>query len=195
MSVSYSELRRFYDNAQFVTQRIDPNLRLLDILKYAGRQVYLVEHQGRKSVLKFAYSDDPESFQHVAQERKILEILADVQGITHLVRGYNNYHAVLKEWKESSKNRLWTRRDCISLHQTVEQIHQRGIAGLDLCQYGNLILPVNPEPPILVDVGSGKLRKESVEEEFIQSKQKDIIDLESLMQIVDIKTYATPTRS
>lgn len=181
MSVSYSEFRKFYDGARFIIQQIDPHLRLLDILKYSGRQVYLVEHQGRKRVLKFAYSDDPESFLHVAQERKILETLADIQGITCLVRGYNAYNAILKEWKESSKNRRWTMKDCVSLHQTVEQIHQRGVAGLDLCQHGNIILPINPEPPILVDVGSGKLHKESTEEEFIQLKQKDISDLESLI--------------
>ncbi len=174
-------------------RQIDANLTYVKSFHPASAGVYLVRTGNEHFILKVADKRkrqlEPDYFRqfrlkHLSVEEKVLNELAKVEGITHLVRAYDsqNYVALLKEFYEGFPvNLLTSLADYCALKEKIKEIHSHKIAGIDV-RRSNLIK--NPDqynqPPVIVDLGTGIFMKDVPLKEFTKRKKEDLARLDSI---------------
>lgn len=166
---------------------VDPTLEFVERIRKSSVKVYKVEKEGIFYILKTAHTSDEWGLEHLLMERNILTLAKDIEGITHLVKSYdelNNGYAMLKEYFEGTS--LFDLKEPIAnpeiysqLHRTIESIHSIGIARLDI-RPPNVVISPDFTSARIIDLGSGLLRDKTDTLKFELAKKLDYLNLEQL---------------
>lgn len=149
---------------QNLVDAIDPSLEFTKDMGGACT-VYKVRENGLDYTLKVsqhpASSKFPNRFRwtynHLRKERRILGIVDGIPGVTHLVRDYGDgdyWSAILKEYKEGKHSFITNTELQVQLEDTLRQIHNLGVAGLDIGLL-NIVTPPDDSLATFVDLGAG----------------------------------------
>jgi hypothetical protein len=178
--------------AKDLVSRLDPSLEVKRVLerksgfeKGLGSGVIQVQaSDGKDYVLKGGHSDY--AVAQVRRERNAAKKTRNIQGVTHPVRFIQaqGFFGVLKEFfpGETLYHHDLSSQDLIRLQNlaelTVTQLHNAGLAGLDL-HAGNWVIAPTKNDLRLVDLGIYLTRK-AVYPGFVNSSIRDFSGLRSL---------------
>ncbi len=158
---------------------IDPTLVFQeDLYDYVPRFVLKVEKGGTLYVLKAFNSSDEWEKDHITTEVRGLELARDVGGITHLVHNYGTicgYNAILKEYREGRqplRGELQSRSLQRQLEDTITQLHERGLAKLEVAKR-NIIIAPDRQRVSIIDLGSCLFHDEMSPSLFEDWKEMD----------------------
>ncbi len=166
---------------QSTCDAIDSSLKYKRILKPSSVLVYQVEREGQLYVLKI--SVDRWDRRHLQNEQKILSHCEEIEGVTHLIQCYQQKDgypkALLKEYAEGEMAHRCFDRSTVfsSLEKTVQELHGRGIAGLEL-EPRNVIVLKQMETKI-VDLGKARIYQNIMCRSFRDRVDGDLYDLEN----------------
>lgn len=174
-----------------IVRLIDPTLAVKRQLKPSSLQVYEVEMEGNKHVLKIAKPQYRWGHKHIRNERDILQIAHNIPGITHLVRDYgcvNDNYAILKEYFEGESIHHCSNNRGIVLPCAMEMVrdiicrfHSLGFAELDAHPH-NVIISPDGRGACIIDFGL-YVTKSDNKEIFEEAKKRDNLRFEYLISL------------
>lgn len=151
-------------------------------------QVFSNQFSANKSsyVLKIASFDDKKMTNHILNEEKILIKASEIDGISHLIKKYENngYIALLKEYFDgynlkSSKKKLNSIPLQQSLQKTLFQLNNLGVVGIDLFSQ-NIVVAYDNSYVKIVDLGDAYFSKYLTKNELKEKLDEDKLLLKRL---------------
>lgn len=188
---------------QELVDKIDPNLKFIKRFEKASLLNYKVEHKNSLYVLKIAILHHPYKLtwggKHLYNEKNILKIAKNVEGITHLIKDYGKINkedlmcrAILKEYFEgnllySSKTKINTSLKT-QIIKIVLNLHELGITLGDV-QKNNIVISPDKSKVKIIDLGCGKFKKSVTKKRFKEVKKRDLKELEATLNFVTQRGY------
>jgi len=176
-------------NHQGLVNAVDTSLQFVSDMSYtSNRPVYEVSRNGSLYVFKAVSTRNPSGMRDLNTERRVLEISSNVAEITHMIAFYGipGYRAILKQYAAGQDllrrgGKLADSNLQERIEQTVRQMHEAGVAGLDL-RPENLVVADDKSNVTLIEPGDCLLRMGSSDYNFNLVKKEDWIQLESLFK-------------
>jgi len=185
---------------QELVTHIDSELIFIKpLMRVPKRPVYKVKKNEDVYVLKVFLADDEWNSRHLNTERTVLERAKDLTGITRLAHFYgviSPHIALLKEYAagedinlaplDTRKNTdIFPERTYIchalktQINDTVQKLHNLGIADLDLSGK-NVVISPDKKSAKIVDLGHCVLQEDVDAETFELSKSRDLYNLKHI---------------
>lgn len=177
-----------------IVRLIDPALEVKRKLIPSSLQVYEVEREKNKYVLKIAKPQHSWAHKHIRNERDILQIAHNIPGITHMVQDYgsvNDNYAILKEYFEGCTvspigERSFMQSAGNMLKDTLDRLHSLGFAGLDV-KLNNAIISPDGRDARIIDLGMYITASEAGQERFEAEVITDNIHLQEILSYVNAR--------